>query len=48
MAEGTYEDECNRAELLGLKKPDRETFDAELKLKQIENSEEILVIIIYI
>lgn len=31
MAEGTYEYECERAELLGIEKPDRETWDKSQK-----------------
>lgn len=36
MAEGTYEYECMRAELLGVDKPDYETF---LKQKELKNEE---------
>jgi hypothetical protein len=40
MAEGTYEYECMRAELLGIDAPDRETFEAQLA-KQREQEEQI-------
>uniref|UniRef100_A0A6B2E9C7 Uncharacterized protein n=1 Tax=Phlebotomus kandelakii TaxID=1109342 RepID=A0A6B2E9C7_9DIPT len=39
MAEGTYEYECMRAELLGVNPPDRETFEANRKL-QLEAEQE--------
>lgn len=40
MAEGTYEYECMRAELLGIQKPDQEEFEKvraeRLQQKQVE------------
>lgn len=39
MAEGTYEYECMRAELLGIAAPDRETFEANRKA-QLEVEQE--------
>lgn len=42
MAEGTYEYECMRAELLGMDKPDLETFNKNHKKLQLEaETEEI-------
>ncbi|XP_055705749.1 uncharacterized protein LOC129803319 [Phlebotomus papatasi] len=41
MAEGTYEYECMRAELLGIDPPDRETFEANRKA-QLEAEQENL------
>ncbi|XP_058058481.1 uncharacterized protein LOC131209427 [Anopheles bellator] len=42
MAEGTYEYECMRAELLGLGRPSREEFEAKMKLKHETEEEEQL------
>ncbi|XP_052889154.1 uncharacterized protein LOC128297527 [Anopheles moucheti] len=42
MAEGTYEYECMRAELLGLAHPSREEFEAKMKLRQETEVEEQL------
>ncbi|XP_052866700.1 uncharacterized protein LOC128272857 [Anopheles cruzii] len=42
MAEGTYEYECMRAELLGLGPPSREEFEAKMKLKHETEEEEQL------
>lgn len=42
MAEGTYEYECMRAELLGLARPSREQFEEQQKLKQEVEEEEQL------
>lgn len=39
MAEGTYEYECMRAELLGIEKPDYETFVKEKESRQQETAE---------
>ena len=39
MAEGTYEYECMRAELLGIEKPDKELFE-EAKKRQLEAEQE--------
>ncbi|XP_059607588.1 uncharacterized protein LOC132255528 [Phlebotomus argentipes] len=41
MAEGTYEYECMRAELLGVDPPDRETFEANRKA-QLEAEQEAI------
>lgn len=41
MAEGTYEYECMRAELLGIEKPDYETFVKNRKEEIAVESEEI-------
>lgn len=41
MAEGTYEYECERAELLGLEKPDQETFEKNLAVRMQQEKEEI-------
>lgn len=44
MAEGTYENECNRAELLGLNPPDRiEWEEAERVRKENEQTEQLAV-----
>ena len=45
MAEGTYEYECERAELLGISPPDRDQFEAaaQLKRQQDENNEALNV-----
>lgn len=44
MAEGTYEFECNRAELLGLNPPDRtEWEEAERVRKENEQTEQLAV-----
>lgn len=45
MAEGTYEYECNRAELLGISPPDRETFEAadRARLETMKRNEELAV-----
>lgn len=40
--EGTYEDECMRAELLGLDVPDKAAFDAEKERARQENQLEDL------
>ncbi|XP_035776603.1 uncharacterized protein LOC118458358 [Anopheles albimanus] len=42
MAEGTYEYECMRAELLGLARPSREQFEEQQKLKREVEEEEQL------
>ncbi|XP_053696425.1 uncharacterized protein LOC128743784 [Sabethes cyaneus] len=42
MAEGTYEYECMRAELLGVEKPNREEFEANMKLRKEAEQEEQL------
>uniref|UniRef100_A0A182NZA4 t-SNARE coiled-coil homology domain-containing protein n=1 Tax=Anopheles dirus TaxID=7168 RepID=A0A182NZA4_9DIPT len=42
MAEGTYEYECMRAELLGLAHPSREEFEEKMKLRQEVEVEEQL------
>lgn len=39
--EGTYEDECDRAELLGIDPPNKADFDAALKVRQEEIEKEI-------
>lgn len=39
MAEGTYEYECMRAELLGIDKPDYDTFVKEKELKETATKE---------
>lgn len=41
MAEGTYEYECNRAELLGIDPPNKADFEAALKVRQEEIEKEI-------
>lgn len=41
MAEGTYEYECMRAELLGLSKPDEEEFLARQKERLAHRTEEL-------
>lgn len=41
MAEGTYEYECMRAELLGLSKPDEEEFLARQKERLAHQTEEL-------
>lgn len=41
MAEGTYEYECNRAELLGIDPPNRADFEAALKVQQEEMEKEM-------
>ncbi|KAJ6634861.1 hypothetical protein Bhyg_13442 [Pseudolycoriella hygida] len=41
MAEGSYEYECNRAELLGVDPPNRADFEAALKLRQEEFEKEL-------
>lgn len=41
MAEGTYEYECNRAELLGIDPPNRADFEAALKVQQEETEKEL-------
>lgn len=40
--EGTYEDECMRAELLGLDIPDKEAFDTQKEKARQENQLEEL------
>lgn len=40
MAEGTYEYECMRAELLGVERPDFEEFMKNVKLRSEANNEE--------
>ncbi|XP_058821397.1 uncharacterized protein LOC131683430 [Topomyia yanbarensis] len=42
MAEGTYEYECMRAELLGVDKPNREEFEEKMKLRREVEEEEQL------
>lgn len=42
MAEGTYEYECMRAELLGVEKPNREEFEEKRKLQMEAEQEELL------
>ncbi|KAL9698775.1 hypothetical protein quinque_002216 [Culex quinquefasciatus] len=42
MAEGTYEYECMRAELLGVEKPNREEFEEKMKLRKETEQEEML------
>lgn len=42
MAEGTYEYECERAELLGLDTPDKEQFEAALLVRQEEENTALL------
>lgn len=39
MAEGTYEFECNRAELLGIDPPDWATFEAARKARLEEEKQ---------
>lgn len=43
MAEGTYEYECERAELLGIEKPDRKTWEKSQKerFEQMQEEQEI-------
>lgn len=41
MAEGSYEYECNRAELLGIDPPTRADFDASYKARQEEVEKEM-------
>lgn len=44
MAEGTYESECNRAELLGLEPPNRADWEEiEKARKEKEESEQLTV-----
>lgn len=43
MAEGTYEYECMRAELLGVAKPNREEFEEKMRLRREAEQEEQLV-----
>lgn len=40
MAEGTYDYECMRAELLGLEKPDLETFERNRKQQEVNEEEQ--------
>ncbi|EAT48560.1 AAEL000455-PA [Aedes aegypti] len=42
MAEGTYEYECMRAELLGIDKPNREEFEEKMRLQKETEQEEQL------
>ncbi|XP_062565144.1 uncharacterized protein LOC134227571 [Armigeres subalbatus] len=42
MAEGTYEYECMRAELLGIEKPSREEFEEKMRLQKEAEQEEQL------
>ncbi|KAL1373603.1 hypothetical protein pipiens_005131 [Culex pipiens pipiens] len=42
MAEGTYEYECMRAELLGVEKPNREEFEEKMRLRKETEQEEML------
>uniref|UniRef100_A0A1Q3G512 t-SNARE coiled-coil homology domain-containing protein n=1 Tax=Culex tarsalis TaxID=7177 RepID=A0A1Q3G512_CULTA len=42
MAEGTYEYECMRAELLGVEKPNREEFEEKMRLRREAEQEELL------
>lgn len=45
MAEGTYEYECNRAELLGIDPPDKATFvAAQLERLEEEKQKEMLTV----
>lgn len=44
MAEGTYEYECARAELLGVAPPNREDFDAAAELARKDNENEALLV----
>lgn len=41
MAEGSYEYECNRAELLGIDPPNRADFEVAFKARQEEIEKEI-------
>lgn len=41
MAEGSYEYECNRAELLGIEPPNRADFEAAFKVRQEEIENEL-------
>ncbi len=41
MAEGSYEYECNRAELLGIDPPNRDDFEAAFKVRQEEIEKEL-------
>lgn len=41
MAEGSYEYECNRAELLGIDPPNKADFEAALKARQEEFQNEL-------
>lgn len=41
MAEGSYEYECNRAELLGIDPPTRADFEAAYQLRQEEIEKEL-------
>lgn len=41
MAEGSYEYECNRAELLGIKPPNRADFEAAFKVQQEEMEKDL-------
>lgn len=40
MAEGTYEYECMRAELLGIDPPDKETFEQNMRERQKAEEEQ--------
>ncbi|XP_055640307.1 uncharacterized protein LOC129777818 [Toxorhynchites rutilus septentrionalis] len=42
MAEGTYEYECMRAELLGVEKPSREDFEQKMRLQEEAGQEELI------
>lgn len=43
MAEGTYEYECERAELLGIEKPDRQTWEKsqQARFEQMQEEQDI-------
>lgn len=44
MAEGSYEYECNRAELLGIDPPNKADFEAALKARQEEIEKEVATV----
>lgn len=44
MAEGTYEYELERAELLGIAPPNKEDFEAAMQAKREEENAKLLVI----
>lgn len=43
MAEGSYEYECARAELLGLDQPNRDEFESAQKLKNEEEANNLML-----
>lgn len=43
MAEGTYENECERAELLGVEQPNREEWESERVRRENELAEQMAV-----